>query len=544
MNYSIKKISLLITLASLALGACQKDFLDRKPLNLVSEETVWNDPALIKLSVNEFYTFMPTGFTNTYLPSAITDEVQLIGTEERKINTYLTGDFLNSSFPDRNLWRDYYAQIRKINYFLERAEKSQILNTQDKNLVMGQARFFRAYLYFQLFSNFQEVPLITKVQTSDQADQKVEKATLQAGITFIAKELATAATELPDTYSKDEWGRISKQAALAYQSRVLLWWASPLNNSTQESARWEAAAKSANAVISSGVFDLQQDYSQPFLVKNVMTKPEVILEVRYNGLKGQKQHAFDKNNSAVGFGGKGINCPTQEMVDAYEMRNGKMIHEQGSGYDPIDPFKDRDPRLAKSVVYNGSSFKGRIVELYVGGKDMPTASASPTGYYIRKFIDEKFDYNADATVGSSTNWIVMRYAEVLLNYAEAQNELEGPTAEVYSAVNRVRKRAGMPNLPAALSQTQMRTRILHERRVELAFEDNIRYQDLKRNKQAEQVLNGDLHGVSTRRNVDGTFTVTSKVAGKRLFEPRHYWMPIPLTELAINTNLQPQNPGW
>gem|GEM_PF-6012976 len=202
-----------MTLASVVLVSCQKDFLDRKPLNLVSEETVWNDPALIKLSVNEFYTFMPTGFTNTYLPAAVTDELQLIGTEERKISTYLTGDFLSTSFPDRNLWRDYYAQIRKINYFLERAEKNHVLNAQDKNLVMGQARFFRAYLYFQLFSNFQEVPLITKVQTSAEADEKVEKATLGTGITFIANELALAATELPDTYSKEEWGRISKQAA-------------------------------------------------------------------------------------------------------------------------------------------------------------------------------------------------------------------------------------------------------------------------------------------------------------------------------------------
>jgi len=528
---------------TLTFNACQKDFLDRKPLNLLSEEVVWNDPALIKLSVNEFYNFLETGF-DTYLPAAVTDDLQLIGSEERKIISYLTGDFFSASFPERNLWKDSYAQIRKMNVFINRATSTKILNEEDRKVLLGQARFMRAYVYFNLFSSFKDVPLLLKHQSIEEAEDKPGKVSQEEGLKFVMDELQIAATELPESYSKEDWGRITKQAAMAFKSRVALWAASPLINNNTAVEKWKIAAEAAEAVMKTNAFELKKDYADVFLTKNVMDKPEVILEVRYNGIKGEKMHAYDQNNTPVGYGGKGINCPTQEIVDTYEMANGQAIHEIGSGYDPANPYKGRDPRFAKSILFNGADFKGRTIETFTGGKDLPRTNPTPTGYYIRKFMDEKFDFNKDKNVGSSTNWVIMRYAEVLLNFAEAKNEAEGPSQAIYDVVNAIRKRAGIPHIPTGLTQDQLRERIRRERRVELAFEDNIRYQDLKRWQLATIVLNQSVKGVTITKAADGSFTYKPKDAGSRAFVDKNYWFPLPLVELSVNPNLNPQNPGW
>lgn len=528
---------------ALTVSSCQKDFLDRKPLNLVSEEIVWQDPALIKLSVNEFYTFLKTGF-DTYLPAAITDDMQLVGTEERKVISYLTGDFLSSTFPERNLWKDSYAQIRKLNVFINRASVTPVLEEADRKLLLGQARFMRAYVYFNLFSNFKDAPLLLKHQSIEEAEDKPEKVSHAEGLKFVASELLLAASELPDTYNKDEWGRVSKQTALALRSRVLLWAASPLVNPSNNLESWKLAAEAAEAVMKTNAFELKKDYADVFLTKNIMDKPEVILEVRYNGIKGEKMHANDQNNTPAGYGGKGINCPTQDIVDAYEMANGLAIDAPGSGYDPANPYKNRDPRFAMSILYNGLEFKGRPVETFTGGKDLPRTNPTPTGYYTRKFMDEKFDFNKDKNVGSSSNWVIMRYAEILLNFAEAKNEAAGPSTAIYDALNLIRKRAGMPAIAIGLNQDQLRARIRQERRIELAFEDNIRYQDLKRWELASDLLNKSVKGVTITKAANGTLSYKLKDAGARAFTAKNYWLPIPLVELGVNTNLNPQNPGW
>ncbi|SKB52234.1 Starch-binding associating with outer membrane [Sphingobacterium nematocida] len=534
----------LSTLAlALALSSCQKDFLDRKPLNLLSEEVVWKDPELIKLSVNEFYTFLKTGF-DTYIPAAKTDDIQLVGNEEKKITSFLTGDFLSTSFPERNLWKDSYAQIRKLNVFINRAAVSTVLNDTERNVLLGQARFMRAYVYFNLFASFKDAPLLLKHQSIEEAEDKPAKVSHEEGLQFVIQELDLAAKELPSTYGKEDWGRITKEAAIAFKSRVLLWGASPLVNTGDVAAKWKLAADAAQIVMESKAFELKKDYAAVFVNKNIMDKPEVILEFRYNGIKGEKMHAYDQNNTPAGYGGKGINCPTQDIVDSYEMVNGLRIEEAGSGYDPSNPYKNRDPRFAKSILFNGADFKDRAVETFTGGKDLLRTNPTPTGYYIRKFMDEKFDFNKDKNVGSSTNWVIMRYGEVLLNFAEAANEADGPSIAVYDAVNAIRKRAGMPAIPTGLNKEQMRDRIRHERRIELAFEDDIRYQDIKRWKQATDILNKSVRGVTITKGTNGTISYKEKNAGSRAFEERNYWFPIPLVEVGINPNLKPQNPGW
>lgn len=545
MNLHISKYTLAILFTGLlGLSSCQKDFLDRKPMNLISEADLWNDPDLIKMSLNEFYTFMNSGFTTTYIPASYSDDLQVIGVEEGKISTFLTGDFTSTNFPLKNLWKDSYTQIRKINYFMERASSAPVLSEQQRKELVAQARFFRAYVYYQVFNNFKDAPILLHAQPVEEAQDKPLKVSHKEGITFIIEELDKAAADLPATYPNDELGHITSPAAEAFKSRILLWAASPLNNTSNDLSAWQKAAAAAKKVMDGGAFSLQPDYNDPFLKKNVLVKPEVILEFRYNGLKGERQHGFDKNNSPAGYGGRGVNGPTQELVNEYEMKNGKMTTEAGSGYDPANPYANRDLRFEKSILFNTAPFKGRPVETFTKGKDMPTTNASPTGYYTRKFIAEDFDYNKDPNTTSSTNWIILRYAEILLNYAEAQNEAVGPDATVYQAMNDIRKRVKMPELAADLTQEQMRAKIRHERRIELAFEDQNRYNDLRRWKEAATVLNRQVNGVTITKATNGSFTYAPKVAGSRVFTEKNYWMPIPLVELGVNPNLNPQNPGW
>lgn len=525
-------------------ASCDK-FLDKKPLNVLSEKIVWSDPVSIKLAANQFYTFLPTGFTSAYLPASYTDDAQLVSSQQNSVSGYTTGDFFSSSFPKRRLWVDSYEKIREVNSYLEKAKKSTVLTEDEKNTVLGQAHFFRAFLYYQLFNAFQTAPLIKVAQPVEEASFKPQKATLAEAIQFIKDELALASDLLPDRYDASEYGKVTKHTAAAFSSRVLLWYASPLTNPGGDKERWQEAADAAKRVIESNQYSLANQYLDVFRVKNVLTRPEVILEYRYNGIKGEKMHSFDLNNVPYGYGGRGYNTPTQDLVDAYEMRNGESILSPTSGYDPSNPYENRDPRFAASILFNGATFKGRQVETFSKGKDMPNTNASPTGYYIRKFIDEDFDFNKDPSKGSSTNWIIMRYAEVLLNYAEAENEANGPTQSAVDALNLVRARAQMPRVGYAINQDELRKRIRNERRVELAFEDEIRYQDLKRWKVAHIVLNNVVSGMRIEKNSDNTFSyVRNPNVGKRQFEERNYWFPYSIEDLRVNPNLNPQNTGW
>lgn len=218
-----------------------------------------------------------------------------------------------------------------------------------------------------------------------------------------------------------------------------------------------------------------------------------------NSLKFRASHGLLGNdrNGPNGYGGWGGNAPTQNLVDTYEMMDGQPITNPGSGYNPQNPYANRDPRLAATVLYNGAPYRGRAVETFrPGGLDSPDGpesfNTSPTGYYLRKFINEARDLGASSS--SQAPWIYFRLGEVLLNYAEAQNEAAGPDASVYRAINQVRARVSMPALPTVLTQAQMRERIRRERQVELAYEEH-RYYDVRRWKIAnttENVLFGEL----------------------------------------------------
>ena len=370
---------------------------------------------------------------------------------------------------------------------------------------------------------------------------------------FIISECDSAAKVLPARHADAEMGRATKGAALSLKARVLLYAASDqYNNASWASgyakaelisltgnrqARWKAAADAAKAVIdlAGTSYALTNNYRTLFTSFN---NNEIIL-VRRN----KATNDFEKLSYPIGFDhATGGTTPSQNLVDAYEMKDGTTFSWNNPEH-AAAPFANRDPRLTLSIITNNSTYKGRVVEAWTGGKDgKGVERATKTGHYLKKHVDENLDLLQNRT--SVHSWILFRLAEVYLNYAEALNEYSPGHADIKKYVDLVRDRAGikMPLLPAGLSQDQMRERIRNERRVELAFEDH-RFWDIRRWMIAPAALGGTLKGLEIVKEQSSNFKYTVIDVESRVFEPKMYWYPIPQNELLKAKGLV-QNPLW
>lgn len=545
----LKYIALTCIVAALLFASCAKKMLDLQPTDQVNDLLLWQNQGMVLTYTANFYAQLPTAnkasYPGGYLPwllSDITDDADAASPTSGPY-TFFTGAYDASTSPLNSAWSSRYQYIRRMNTFLQHIDAVP----GDKNLnqrMKGEIKFIRAFFYFDLMNWFGGVPLITTPQNDIDSTAFVARSSVDQCTDFLTQELNYAADScLPVTYTSDQWGRVTKGAALALLSRVQLY-----------AGRWAAAAATAQKLISLGAYTLQPVYANVFALTNKMNS-EVILSVQANNNATQLGHYFDNYNAPPGYSGHGgYTCPTQNLVDEYEMQaSGLPITDPASGYNPQNPYAGRDPRFAASVLYDGCTFKGRVMQLYTGGYDVTVSGTinaawiTKTGYYLRKFLDETIDLTNTTSV-SSQNWILFRYAEVLLNYAEAQNEAAGPDATVYNAVNAIRQRAGMPALKAALTQEQMRAAIRHERRVELAFEDE-RYWDVKRWKQATTLFSTATTPVKkmtiTMNAATGVKTYTTgTVTETRIFLDKHYLFPLPLTELTKPGNKMTQNSGW
>ncbi|SMC64456.1 RagB/SusD family nutrient uptake outer membrane protein [Pedobacter africanus] len=536
-----------VTAIILLFGSCKK-VLDLKPVDQVNDLVLWSNQDMVLTYTANFYAQMQSGFSGPHagssiftgnLLSDITDDAEANSTV---YNAYWNGAYDSSNSPLNGLWTSgRWTYIRRANIFLSKIDAvpgNAALNQRMK----GEVQFLRAYYYFDLMNWFGPVPIITEAQTELDESAFVAKASKDQFTDFLVNELTEAAAALPVTYGTADWGRITKGAALAMKGRVQLY-----------AGRWADAAVTEKAVMDLKAYALQTSYSAIFANNNKINT-EVILSVQSNTDRSQRSHFFDLYNQPPAFGGRGGTLPTQNLVDEYEMQTtGLPISNPASGYNSQQPYVGRDPRFAATVLYDGATFRGRAMQLYNGGQDLTVSGGiiagwiTNTGYYLRKFTDESINF-ADANAASGQNWILFRYAEVLLNYAEAQNEAIGPDATVYDAINQVRKRAGMPNLPTGLSQADMRTAIRHERRVELAFED-ARYWDVKRWKLAVNLFSTATNPIKkmeiVRDAVTGVKTYTVKnIAKTRVFQEKHYLFPFPNTELSKPGNKIEQNFGW
>lgn len=532
---------------AVTLISCQENYLDRNNPRSISYQDVWNDESLIRLFVNNIYNDLPKGWETLY--ADITDEARS-NYDGGTPNDILRGQWNDTKNP-MDIWGDTYNGIRKCNEFFKDIATSPV-EQQIKDGFIGEVRFLRAFFYFQLIERYGGIPLISEAQSLED-DLLVSRNTIDECFDFLSKEFTEAASLLPD---KNEKGRATKGAALAMKGRALLYYASPLFNPNQDQSRWQAAAAANMAVMDLGVYKLHPD------LKSLWISPsnkESIFELQYH--LPEKEHGWDSQlkPNYLAHGNAGHCSPLQELVDAFPMKNGKLITDPTSGYDPQHPYVGRGDRFYSSIGYNGGTMNGTrggqlitiTLEIFKGGRDYdadPNAQVfnTYTGYFTLKGVDpNNTEYNR--AEGSTQPWIYIRYGEVLLNYAEAQNEAVGPDASVYSALEMIRKRAGITSpLPAGMSQDEMRELIYNERYVELCFEDK-RYWDLRRWKLADDYLNGIKYsGVITTKNPDGSFTYqygNPVDAQPIIFEDKMYWFPIPHNEILKDPNLE-QNPGW
>jgi hypothetical protein len=482
------------------------------------------------------------------------------------IHRFNTGTWNANSNPE-DCWNSFYTAIRRANLFLEDSrdyknilfrdttiavnKENYIYQVRDIEWLRAEVRFLRAFYHFELLKRYGGIPVMTEVTNDETALVNKKRDSFDDCLAFIVKECDELIPLLKDTwvgFDGDKWrGRVTKVAAQALKARTLLYAASPLNNPSNNTERWKKAAQAAHVVIASGLYSLHNNYRGLFNLGNGSDgNPEVLFAVqRWN------ENSFEKYNYPVGYdqGGQATTCPSQNLVDSYEMQNtGKKIQEAGSGYDPKNPYLGRDPRLGMSIIVNNSTFKGRNTECWVGGIDgIGKYKATTTGYYLKKYVNENLNLAQNQT--SVHSWILFRYAEILLNYAEAMNEAFGPedkagyTMNAKTAVDAVRQRAGvnMPILPPGLSQNEMRERIRNERRVELAFEEH-RFFDVRRWKIAGQTENTPLMAMQITKEEGNKFDYLVVKKEDRTFLNHMYLYPIPEAEV-LRGSIE-QNPGW
>jgi len=582
MNKLIKYIQ--ISLLIVGLSACT-DMLDKKPLTEISEEDLWNDPALVEGYVNSRYNQVGHGWTEG-MQSSCVDETDLVwgarGCEPIIFGYMSPTDLgrMNGGWWgwDNRSWGTKWANISSCNIFFERIDEVPFTDEDLRARLKGEVRFIRAFEYNDLIIRWGAVPLITKSYTVNDVDEivQVKRATYKECVDFLVSELEQAAQELPASFTGDNYGRATSVAARALKARILLYAASPLMNEdvkieqvgylSPEANRWQKAADAAREAINEALdngYALFNNYSDPtenyqniFLDASSGNKEVLFARMGTASNLGENLASLEQWNYSNGFGGWGGNCPIQELVDDYEMTDGSDFDWNNSTH-AASPYENRDPRFYATVLYDGATFRDRTLETYYevdangketgGGKDtkygVENWNASSTGYNLRKFINESYVGNS-WNFNFSKNWIWLRLAEQYLNLAEALY-FTGDEAGARQAVNVIRQRAAMPDITS--SGTQLLEDIKHERRIELVMEEH-RFYDVRRWKEGDKYFNRTVHGINVFKYPDGRKVyeicdLKGSVSGERTFNDKIYWTPILKSEIDKNPNLV-QNPGY
>jgi len=612
----LNKIFLLLVV--IALTSCADSVLDtnmktRKDLN----DVLYNGSSGIIANGMSGYAYLRdwTDLNANAMLASACDEADF-ALRSSTIQQFNTGGWNQFSNPDE-VMSHYYRGIVQTFNFLENSKdfakliaidtltvatkRTYIKDCDDIYRLRAENQFLRGVFYFELVKRYGGVPILDHVLPVD-ATQLPQRNTSDECFQYIVNELDTAYKYMADSWLNYDvpasnpkigsgmgglgvdvtrLGRAEKVAAKALKVRVLLYAASPLFNPTNDVTKWEKAAAAGNDFLNDAALEpwryLWTNYSQLFypgsstdlLTSKKGSKTGIIFS---KPAPNFKTNTFEKWNYPVGIpgGGIAITAPSQNLVDAYEMKPTGLLpyNEDGtvnvaSGFDEANPYKNRDPRLGFTIAMNGDVFGkavggvDRKIQTYVGGADAigVKLGATTTGYHLKKMIATNFDISAATTAVRS--FILMRYAEVLLNFAEAMNEAYGPTAKptingvvakysAIEAVNLVRARTGvvMPALPTTLNQAEMRKRIQNERRVELAFEEH-RFFDVRRWKIAETTENSPLMGVVVTPTdaTNTTFTYTKFKVEDRTFDKNKMYL-YPIQESQVSINGWTQNTGW
>jgi starch-binding outer membrane protein, SusD/RagB family len=545
----IKNISitgfLLMGVVVLMGGSCNKDFLNKGPLDQYSDENVWKDSSLITRFVADIYSNLITtyDYVGSYnsinqgiMPADITDEAQsnfsgsnadLINQGQYNASTNLFDAFWSLPGSGGFHQNGAYENIRKCNTFLSHLDDMPV-SVQMKQQMTGEVKFLRAYNYQLLYSIFGPFPIVDKV-LSITDDLNIPRGTEEACRAFIISDLDAAATLLPVKYNNPaDLGRITKGAAIGMKCRLLL-----------NAKQYAAASAAALEIIHMNAYQLFPDYGGIFYPQND-DNAEVIFNKEFGSDQSGQTHTLDLYQNSSFFTGffSPEDVPTQNMVDQYLMTDG-LPWDKSPLYDPAHPYAKRDPRLEASIIYDGTTWRGQVIDMQLGSAFNPVAgSPSLTGYMFRKFLNPNYVFYGNNT--NYQNCVVLRLAEIYLNYAECQLKLGFPE-EARTYVNLLRRRAQMPEIkPGEMTWDAY----VRERTVELAFEGE-RRADIRRWDMGPQLLGTTIYGVAIE-TVNGVRQYNRKVVEKRVFEPKMYYFPIPLAQLQKYPagKVLAQNQGW
>ena len=599
----IYKISTIGICASLLFGAIScdtEDFLENENKSKLTDATQWASEANADIFINDVYSEIPRICT-------LAEQLDYY-TDDYNISHYYTASNWRQGIcqapassndspwggtygPTNGYnWRTFFVKLRKCNTGIQKLEENRE-NYSDEyyNQRVAELRFLRAFFYSEYFMHVGGLPIITEPldrNTMSEDELLVPRSTFEETFNFITGELGAivddGSLEVKYNNGNGDAGRATLGAALALKGWLELFAASPLFNSgtaylsdpgnfvhfaTADAGRWATAAATNKRFIDlyDGTYDLFDDLPNLWRASNEYNE-EIIWDRQIVANVGGMGSNYERRGGPTYVLGNyltwGNYNPTQELVDQFAMANGLPITDPASGYDPQNPYENREKRFYDFIVYDGATYKldwmptediiyTRIDETYanpdktnqidLAGK----TDVGDSGYYQKKRL------NPDAAPGndaSGQNDVFYRYAEVLLNYAEAQNEAVGPDPSVYNAVNRVRDRSDLPDLPAGLSKEEMRTAIHNERRGELCFE-NKRYFDNKRLMQQEETMGVPRHNMVIRNSSpadnSGTwvYSVEEEVKYTAKFEAKQYMSPIPQDVIDQNPNIE-QNPGY
>lgn len=538
---------LSIIAAALLMGSFSScsDFLDRYPLEELSDESFWKTEKDAEMAVSNLYNVLPTWDVDEAINSddAVHGIKWAAGNQSKGV--YDPADYG---------WSGEYGYIRQANLILEKIQEMDLSEDAYKKLE-GQARFFRAYTYFTLIRSFGAVPYIDKpLELTDV--ENITRTPKDEVYAKVMEDFDIAIANLPVQWDETNSGRITKGAAMAMKARAALYY----NN-------WQTAMDEAKKVMDLGQYELY-DKDNTGRYKELFWEvadgcDEFILSVQYNA--PTRTHYLIGWECFPTLGWGGLN-PTQSLVDAFEDINGAPI-ANSTIYDSTNPFANRDPRLEVNVLHDGETMYGVTIKVAPLSSSGNTGigqhgDATATGYYQQKWLDPSIDPQSTGW-DMGKDWVVIRYAEVLLTYAEAKNELFPLDPSAFDAVNQVRRRVGMPDLqntdptkPTYCgTQDDLRKRIWNEWRVEFALEGGKRQWDIRRWGIAKDVLNAPFEGLrytlvddpNAPKGDNGKKCILYvgeplKLTGSH-YEDHNYLLPIPQTEIDLNPKLE-QNPGY
>jgi hypothetical protein len=580
----------------LTISSCKKTgFLDPVVNNDLTVETTFSDSIRTVEYLNAVYsglTFMANpkhmAESNGGIQlDAATDEGEIKWLRDNVAPALLSQSVYGTNFKrflvDAN-WIYLYSKIRSANIYLANVEKSP-LSSELKTRTKAEVRFLRAWFYHFLVKLYGGIPLVGDEVKDKEATPDLVRSNFEDCINYIVTECDASAAILPLSYTGLDYGRITRGAALALKARMLLLAASPLYNGGSEASsadlialtaypsadatRWQKAYDAIEAVMNLNQYSLNDasgstrpgiGYYQLFLKR---VNSEYILQFMMPDNKVMEGYCLPYSRNPGGAGAYNtLIYPTQELVNAYPMKNGKNISESGSGYNAANPYVNRDPRFYFSIIYNGARYLNRVTNTQTqvftyrnapidGAVDnwSGTNNRTKTGYYFRKMCDSTL--TAFSSANSQFCFPLIRYADILLQYAEAANET-GRISVAIEQLKKIRQRAGIDpgsdnsyGLPIAPTKEQLRRIIQDERFVELVLEQQ-RIFDIRRWKLPVDP------GYNNRFNVPMTGIFWSNAAGTsytlrqmstRVFSKAAYFLPIPDQELNNNFGML-QNPGW